>query len=231
MTMVLENVAARTHIIIADDQPPGRDALRRTLAGALADARIREADDLAALGRALRDGEPVDLVLLDLATPGVGGLAGLLYLRTRNPEVPIVVVGAAADRALMRCCVEAGAAGFIPEGTSVEATREAVRAVLSGATWTPPELRGDDGAGPTDPGVADVMRRLTSLTPQQLRVLMMLSQGLLNKQIAYALSVSEATIKAHVSAILQKLGVDGRTQAVGAVASIHRNAREGSRAR
>lgn len=234
MTIVLEDVATTVaRIIIADDGSPGRGALRRTLLGALKEARIQEVDDLAALGRALGSGEPVDLVLLDLATPGLGGLAGLLYLRTRNPDVPVVVVGASTDRTLMRCCLEAGAAGFVPQGTPAEATREAVRSVLSGGTWTPCDLQGSEKRGePTDAGVFDVMRRLMSLTPQQLRVLMMLSQGLLNKQIAYALSVSEATIKAHVSAILQKLGVEGRTQAVGAVASIDRGgARDDARPR
>ena len=224
MTMVLEDVAATvTRIIIAEGRSPGGGALGRTLSGALRDARVHAVDDLAALGRALGSGEPVDLVLLDLAMPGLGGVAGLLHLRTRNPDVPVVVIGAMADRTLMRCCLEAGAAGFIPDGTPVDATREAVRAVLSGGTWTPNDLgAGEQGGGPTDPGALDVMRRLTSLTPQQLRVLTMLPQGLLNKQIAYALGVSEATIKAHVSAILQKLGVEGRTQAVLAVASIER---------
>ncbi len=219
MTMLLEKdvVAAGTHIIIADDHLPVRDALRQKLSAAVTGARIREAGDLAALGRELRCGEPVDLVLLDLAMPGVSGLSGLLYLRTQNPDVPVVVVSASEDRTLMRRCIEIGAAGFIPNGTPVEAMREAVRAVLSGAVWAPADL---DGGEPTDAGVADMMRRLTSLTPQQLRVLMMLSQGLLNKQIAYALSVSEATIKAHVSAILQKLGVESRTQAVIAVSRI-----------
>jgi DNA-binding NarL/FixJ family response regulator len=89
--------------------------------------------------------------------------------------------------------------------------RAAIRAVLEGQTWTPPDV---DLAAPADKETADLVRRLASLTPQQVRVLMMLSEGLLNKQIAYELTVSEATVKAHVSAILQKLGVDSRTQAV-----------------
>ena len=222
MTMLLDTddvATAATHIIVADDHPLVRGALRRTLSAALADVSIREAGDLAALGRELRCGEPVDLVLLDLAMPGVGGLAGLLYLRSQNPSVRVVVTSATEDRTLMRRCIEIGAAGFIPGDTAVEVMREAIGAVLSGETWTATDLEGGE---PADPGIADMMRRLASLTPQQLRVLMMLSQGLLNKQIAYALGVSEATIKAHVSAILQKLGVEGRTQAVTAVATIDR---------
>jgi DNA-binding NarL/FixJ family response regulator len=93
----------------------------------------------------------------------------------------------------------------------VDTIREAVKAVLEGDVWTPPDLDLDE---PTDGETADLVSRLATLTPQQVRVLMMLGEGLLNKQIAYKLSVSEATIKAHVSAILQKLGVDSRTQAV-----------------
>ena len=114
----------------------------------------------------------------------------------------------------MRRCIEVGAAGFIPKTTEIDEMRDAIRRVLAGDIWTPSDL---DLVLPADASVADMMRRLASLTPQQLRVLMMLSQGRLNKQIAFELKVSEATVKAHVSAILQKLGVDSRTQAVIAV--------------
>ena len=220
MTMLFadDDVAADgSHIIIADDHPLVRGALRQTVTSALANAHVREAGDLTSLGEALGCGEPVDLVLLDLAMPGVSGFSGLLYLRSQHPEIPVVVISATEDRTIMRRCIEVGAAGFIPKGTEVAAMRDAIRAVLSGEIWAPEDL---DLTVPTDAGVADMMRRLASLTPQQLRVLMMLSQGLLNKQIAYALKVSEATVKAHVSAILQKLGVDSRTQAVIAVSKI-----------
>ena len=111
----------------------------------------------------------------------------------------------------MRRCIDFGASGFIPKTTDIETMRAAIRSLLDGKTWTPPDL---DLTKPTDKDTADTVRRLASLTPQQVRVLMMLSEGLLNKQIAYELTVSEATVKAHVSAILQKLGVESRTQAV-----------------
>ncbi len=220
MTMVVEehtSIADAIHIIIADDHPLVRGALRQALATALPDASIREACDLETLGQELRRGEPIDLVLLDLAMPGVSGFSGLLYLRSQHPEIPVVVISANEDRTVMRRCVEVGAAGFIPKSTEVALMREAIRQVLAGEIWTPADL---DLLQPTDSVVADMMRRLSSLTPQQLRVLMMLTQGLLNKQIAFALTVSEATVKAHVSAILQKLGVDSRTQAVIAVSKI-----------
>ena len=220
MTMLLEEDTRTTdaiHIVIADDHPLVRGALRQAVASALPDAAISEAGDLASLGRELRRGEPVDLVLLDLAMPGVSGFSGLLYLRSQHPGIPVVVISANEDRTVMRRCVEVGAAGFIPKSTEVALMREAIREVLAGEIWAPADL---ELSQPADAVVADMMRRLASLTPQQLRVLMMLTQGRLNKQIAFELKVSEATVKAHVSAILQKIGVDSRTQAVIAVSSI-----------
>ena len=121
------------------------------------------------------------------------------------------------DPAAIRRCIEFGASGFIPKSLPVETIRNAVKTVLEGDVWTPPDLDLEEHA---DGETTDLVARLATLTPQQVRVLMMLSEGLLNKQIAYKLSVSEATIKAHVSAILQKLGVDSRTQAVIAVSKI-----------
>ena len=221
MTMVLEDqqqqASDTTHIIIADDHPLVRGALRQALTSSLDATSIREAGDLASLSKALAADEPVDLVLLDLAMPGVSGFSGLLYLRSQHPEIPVVVVSASEDRDVMRRCIEVGAAGFIPKSTDIGEMRRAIRMVLDGEIWTPADL---DAVTPPDAVVADMMRRLANLTPQQLRVLMMLSQGLLNKQIAFELKVSEATVKAHVSAILQKLGVDSRTQAVIAVSKI-----------
>jgi DNA-binding NarL/FixJ family response regulator len=134
-----------------------------------------------------------------------------MYLRAQHPGVPVVVVSGNEDRGVMRRCIDFGASGFIPKTTDMEAMRGAIRRVLEGGTWTPPDV---DLSAPADKDTADIVRRMASLTPQQVRVLMMLSEGLLNKQIAYELTVSEATVKAHVSAILQKLGVESRTQAV-----------------
>ncbi len=121
------------------------------------------------------------------------------------------------DRGVIRRCIEFGASGFIPKSVDVDTMRGAIRAVLDGGTWTPSDV---DLTSPADRETSDLVKRLGSLTPQQVRVLMMLSEGLLNKQIAYELGVSEATVKAHVSAILQKLGVESRTQAVIAASKI-----------
>jgi DNA-binding NarL/FixJ family response regulator len=183
------------------------------------------------LAPALASDHAVDLVLLDLAMPGVSGFSGLLYLRSQHPKVPVIMVSATQDRAVMRRCIEVGAAGFIPKTTEIDEMREAIRRVLAGDIWAPPDPD-LDLVQPADPAVADAMHRLASLTPQQLRVLMMLSQGRLNKQIAFELKVFEATVKVHVPAILQKLGVDSRTQAVIAVSKIEQGgfSREGSAA-
>jgi len=210
-----ENVQYR--LVIADDHPLFRGALRESVSGLLERVEVAEAgtfDDAVAL---LEKGGDVDLVLLDLAMPGVRGFSGLMYMRAQYPSVPVIVVSANDDPATIRRCMEFGASGFIPKTLGVDEMRMAVSRVLGGGVWTPPDV--DLGAG-SDAEIAELMSRLATLTPQQVRVLMMLSEGLLNKQIAFQLGVSEATVKAHVSAILQKLGVESRTQAVIAAARI-----------
>jgi DNA-binding NarL/FixJ family response regulator len=197
--------------VIADDHPLFRGALRESLAGSFGRADIAEAGSFDELSKLIDRGGEVDLVLLDLAIPGVQGFSGLLYLRAQYPDVPVVVVSGNQDPTVIRRCMEFGASGFIPKTLPVEMIREAIGKVLDGAVWCPPDV---DLAPSGDSEARQLVARLASLTPQQVRVLMMLSEGLLNKQIAYALGVSEATVKAHVSAILQKLGVDSRTQAV-----------------
>jgi DNA-binding NarL/FixJ family response regulator len=212
-------VAERTRILIADDHPLVLGALRQALSGAIAGAEFYEARDLDTLSAALEATPDMDLVLLDLAMPGVRGFSGLIYLRAQHAGVPVVIVSANQEPAAMRACLDLGAAGYIPKSLDLDTMRMAVRKVLEGGHWAPPDL---DLAAPSDPGQSRTLRRLSSLTPQQVRVLMMLSTGMLNKQIAYELSVSEATVKAHVSAILQKLGVESRTQAVIAAANIEK---------
>jgi DNA-binding NarL/FixJ family response regulator len=149
--------------------------------------------------------------------PGVRGFSGLMYLRAQYPSLPVVVVSANDDPAVIRRCMEFGASGFIPKTLGIDSLRQAVIRVLQGEVWTPPDV---DLTRQSDAETAAMIARLATLTPQQVRVLMMLSGGLLNKQIAYELGVSEATVKAHVSAILQKLGVESRTQAVIAAGKI-----------
>ncbi|HSP48932.1 MAG TPA: response regulator transcription factor [Pseudolabrys sp.] len=204
-------------MVIADDHPLFRGALREAISGLLEQVDIAEAGTFNEVTELLERGSEVDLVLLDLTMPGVRGFSGLMYLRAQYPGVPVIVVSANDDPAVIRHCMEFGASGFIPKTLGVEAMRGAISRILSGGVWTPPDV--DLSAG-SDAETAALMARMATLTPQQVRVLMMLSEGLLNKQIAYQLGVSEATVKAHVSAILQKLGVESRTQAVIAAAKI-----------
>jgi DNA-binding NarL/FixJ family response regulator len=211
------HMMASYSIVIIDDHPLFRDALRQALSDAFSDLKISEAGSLDGLSSTLDVNSETDLVLLDLAMPGVKGFSGLMYLRAQYPEIPVVVVSASEDPSTIRRCIEFGASGFIPKTLPVQTIREAVKNVLDGGIWTPPDV---DLSEEGDSETTNLVARLATLTPQQVRVLMMLSEGLLNKQIAYNLSVSEATIKAHVSAILQKLGVDSRTQAVIAVNKI-----------
>jgi DNA-binding NarL/FixJ family response regulator len=201
--------------IIADDHPLFRGALRQTLEMQYPGAEIIEAGALEDVTGRLESVGDVDLVLLDLTMPGMRGFSGLMYLRAQYPAVPVVIVSANEEAGAIRRSIEFGASGFIPKSRGIDVIRDAIGIVMDGGVWTPPDV---DVATPDES--ADVVRRLATLTPQQVRVLMMLSEGLLNKQIAYELSVSEATVKAHVSAILQKLGVESRTQAVIAASRI-----------
>ena len=204
-------------LVIADDHPLFRGALREAVSGVFGRTEIAEAGSFDEVSKLLDKGGEVDLILLDLSMPGVRGFSGLMYLRAQYPSVPVVVVSANDDPSVIRRCMDFGASGFIPKTLGIEAMRSAIMRVLKGGVWTPPDV---DLAAGSDAESAALMARLSTLTPQQVRVLMMLSEGLLNKQIAYQLDVSEATVKAHVSAILQKLGVESRTQAVIAAAKI-----------
>jgi len=210
-------VSAPLHLLIADDHPLFRGAMREAVSGLYPDAAIAEAGSFDEVAETLDRDSEVDLILLDLAMPGARGFSGLIYLRAQYPGVPVIVVSANDEHAAIRRCMSFGASGFIPKTLDVETMRKAIATVLSGGVWTPPDVDLKAGA---DNETAELMARMATLTPQQVRVLMMLSEGLLNKQIAFQLGVSEATVKAHVSAILQKLGVESRTQAVIAAAKI-----------
>ena len=212
--------AAITHLVIADDHPLFRDALRQAVASVIPAAKIDEAGSFEELMTLLEQGAEADLILLDLAMPGISGFSGLIYLRAQYPAIPVVIVSATDDGATIRRSLDFGASGFIPKRFGVDTLRDAILKIMGGEIWVPADT---DLSAAVDPDMTRLRDRLVTLTPQQVRVLMMLSEGLLNKQIAYELGVSEATIKAHVSAILQKLGVESRTQAVIAAGKIAGN--------
>ena len=201
-----------THeILIADDHPLFRSALQQALTlGLGAQARLVEASTINELEACLAQRSDWDLVLLDLNMPGAYGFSGLVLLRGQYPHIPVVMVSAQEEASVILRAREFGASGFIPKSSSLETIQDAVRQVLDGDTWWPQVI---EEATPVSEEARAAGAGLASLTPQQFRVLTMVCEGLLNKQIAYELNVSEATVKAHVTAIFRKLGVRTRTQA------------------
>ncbi len=194
-------------IVIADDHPLFRNALFQSVHMAISGANLLEADSLDSLISLLDKDPDVDLLLLDLKMPGANGISGLVQLRAQFPDLPIVVISATEDAPIIRQVKSHGAFGFIPKSSDMRSLIQSLNQVLDGEMCFPEGI--DDGAGDDD-----LTAKIATLTPQQHKVLSMLSDGLLNKQIAYELDVSEATIKAHMTAIFRKLGVKNRTQAV-----------------
>lgn len=174
-----------------------------------------EADSLDTLQAVVEANPSADLLFLDLNMPGVSGFSALAYIRSNHESLPTVIVSAMDDPAVIRRSILHGASGFIPKSSPIGVLEEGIRAVLDGEVWVPEDI--DLSSDELDSEEATIAAALSSLTPHQFRVLMMLGEGLLNKQIAYQLGVSEATIKAHVTAILRKMQVTNRTQAVLAV--------------
>lgn len=200
--------------LIVDDHPLFCDALSMTLKAVAGIGRIDTADSLeAALSRLDRRPLP-DVVVLDLNLPDVSGLDGLIRLRRAAGEVPVVVVSSLADHRMIAATVRAGAAGFVPKHSQREVFRTAFAAIARGEAYVPDgvALDADPGAPVTDRD--DALQRLSHLTRQQATILQLICAGKLNKQIAYELSIAETTVKAHVTAIMRKLGVQSRTQAV-----------------
>ncbi|HWR81288.1 MAG TPA: response regulator transcription factor ErdR [Pseudomonas sp.] len=202
---------AAYQILIADDHPLFRSALHQALSlGLGSEVQLAEAASIAELELRLTQKSDWDLVLLDLNMPGAHGFSGLVLLRGQYPQIPVVMISAQEEAAVISRSREFGASGFIPKSSSLEQIQQAVRAVLDGELWWPLPT---DQEQTLSAEAKAASAGLASLTPQQFRVLTMVCDGLLNKQIAWELSVSEATIKAHVTAIFRKLGVRTRTQA------------------
>ena len=198
-------------ILVADDHPLFREALKGAVGKLLPKARLVESVDAESLFASAEAHPEADLLLLDLNMPGAHGFSALVHLRGVQPQLPIIVVSAREEASVVRRALEHGAAGFIPKSSDTATIGVAIAAVLDGGHWAPVQ---SDHVGGLAPEEADVAERVRGLTPQQFRVLGMLGSGLLNKQIAHAMGVSEATVKAHMTAILRKLGANNRTQAV-----------------
>ncbi|CAM5213886.1 response regulator [Alishewanella longhuensis] len=199
--------------IIADDHPLFRVALSQACAAILGgDATLLQAQTMAQIWPLLRQHPDTHFIFLDLKMPGSDGFTGLTALRTEYPDVPVVMVSAEEDPVIIKQALALGAAAYIPKSAPLELLSEAINAVTNGDTWLPPEMA-DDVRNARVLIDNDFAQRLEQLTPQQFRVLKMIADGLLNKQIAYEMNVQETTIKQHVSAILRKLNVNNRTLA------------------
>ncbi len=201
------------HFLIIDDHPLFREAIQIALRVVSQKAEIHEAttiDDAVEMIAGRRRG--YDLALLDLSLPGTSGFEGLLLLRTRFPRLPILVISAHDDPRIVREAMSHGISGFVSKAAKKGEIARAATLVLAGGVYVPDWF--EKASAPVAFEDGELMTRLSSLTPQQMRVLQMLRQGLLNKQIAHELDVGETTVKAHVSEILRKLGVFSRTQAV-----------------
>ena len=194
-------------IIIAEDHPMFRGALALMLRRLMPGANLAEVASHDELERALANPGAVRLVLLDLHMPGANGLSSLVFLRGEYPDVPVAIISGGAYTETIDRARQLGAAAFISKSASVETISQAVSCVIRGEAWF---AKGD--SAPAKPG-SRLQDQITTLTPQQFRVLKYLADGLLNKQIADKLDVSEGTVRAHVTAILRKLGVSTRTQA------------------
>ena len=215
-------MTSKSTFIVADDHPLFREALIHAIRNCVADAHIVEADSLDTLQMVVEANQDADLLFLDLNMPGVSGFSALAYIRSNHESLPTVIVSAMDDPAVIRRSIQHGASGFIPKSSPISTLEDGIRAVLEGEVWLPEgiDLK-DDRLGGEE---AKIAAALSTLTPHQFRVLMMLGEGLLNKQIAFLLGVSEATIKAHVTAVLRKMHVNNRTAAVLAVQKLRINA-------
>jgi DNA-binding NarL/FixJ family response regulator len=210
MSSDADTTTTSTTIVIGDDHPLVQAALRDALGKAMPEAAVIECLDLDAVMAAVAarpDG--VDLVLLDLNMPGTHGFAGLFLMLAHHPTVPVAILSALQDADTIRRALAYGASGYIPKSLSMAAMADAIRAILAGDVWAPPLSALDT----PEADEAEAARRFASLSPQQLRILTMIVDGKLNKQIAGDLNVSEQTVKVHVSSILRKLNVVSRTQA------------------
>jgi DNA-binding NarL/FixJ family response regulator len=202
----------RNQFVIVDDHPLYREALKGAIAAAFLDSEFFEADSVAGLLDVLDAHPQADLLLLDLNLPGAHGFSALAHLRGSHPQLPVIVISATDDPRTVHRAIAFGAQGFVSKSADAKTIGRHVQAIMRGELVTPAGLDAD--AQGLDVEALEAAQRLAQLTPQQFRVFGMLCSGRLNKQIAHDLKIMEATVKAHMTVILRKLGAANRTQAV-----------------
>jgi DNA-binding NarL/FixJ family response regulator len=200
-------------VLIVDDHPLFRAALKGAVAAACTNCEFLEADSVAGLFDTLEEHPHADLLLLDLNLPGAYGFCALAHLRGSHPGLPVIVVSAMDDVRTVRQAMALGAQGFVSKSADAATIGHNVQSVLRGEYVSPAGL-GANTESESDADALDFAQRMAQLTAQQFRVFGMLCLGRLNKHIAYELHITEATVKAHMTAILRKLGAANRTQAV-----------------
>ncbi|MBV1909835.1 MAG: response regulator transcription factor [Kangiellaceae bacterium] len=202
----------QSKIIVADDHPLFREAMKQVLPQVVEQCEILEAESYYGLKELLEIHPDVDLVLMDLHMPGNKGFAGLIATKAENPAIAVVMVSASDSPKIIHRSFNFGASGYIPKSSPFEVIKTAISKVMLGEIWMPDDLKSEVelAKSPTDDALA---QRIASLTPQQFKVLSMIADGQLNKQIAFDLNIQETTVKHHVSSILRKLNVINRTAA------------------
>ena len=208
-----------TRIVVADDHPIVQAALRTALATVLPDTELIACHTMNAVLKTIAlEPSSFDLVLLDLSMPDAQGFSGLFLLQAQYPTIPVAIISAQENPLTVRRAIAYGASGFLPKSLDLPDMAKAVVSILAGDIWSPPNARAGDGVTADD---MEMAKRFATLSPQQMRILMMIVDGKLNKQIAATLKISEQTVKIHTSAIFRKLGVRNRTQAAVLVQKAH----------
>lgn len=215
-----EPVDQVSSVLIVDDHPLFSDALAAALKLSFGDCRIEKASTLKQTLETISAGFKPDLIMFDLKLPDVTGISGFQQLRARCPKVPVLVISSLASGELVRSLLDHGAMGFLPKDTPAQTLKLAVQEIASGRKYVPVEYSQVEATKPVESIVYQSSPELSSLTPQQVKILKLICVGQSNKQIAYELSLAEATVKAHITALLRRLGVRNRTQAAVLVDSV-----------
>jgi DNA-binding NarL/FixJ family response regulator len=200
------------HFHVADDHPLFRNAILEVIKRHYPDAVVGQSMDLDSTISDLEKNDETDLLLLDLHMPGSQDLFGLIMVREKFPSIPVAIISADEELSTINRAMGHGASGYIPKSCSPQTIHHAIHSMLDGNRWVPDEFR--HSLTPVNSEEKDLASRIATLTPQQYRVLCYLREGWLNKQIGYEMGITEATIKAHITAIFRKLGISNRTQAV-----------------
>ncbi len=212
MSVVAQSATVKSALVV-DDHPLYCDALASMMESVFRIRKVRKAASLAEAMDVLRDRFSPDIVMLDLNLPDVSGLSGFMKIKDKAQDVPVVVISAITSADVVQSVMSAGAAGFIPKDLGRERLKAAMLDISDGKSFVPPGYADAAPRAPEDTSIADISRRIAALSQQQSRILSLICKGKPNKLIAYEMQLAEATVKAHITTLLRRLGVRNRTQA------------------